>query len=119
VSVTVKLGRRYTAHDQSFDSVTLREPTFSDIYVDGLGEPEEAQPLPGGGYMVVTNYPVIAQYVERLAIAPTFECLTQLSPTDSRRVKKAITGFFREEAEKETPDGSSSDTASTQTASKE
>jgi hypothetical protein len=120
VSVSVKLGASYTAHGKTFNTVTLREPTFGDIYVDGLGEPEEVQPTAGGGIMIVTNYLAIGQYLERLAIEPTAECLTTLSASDSRKLKRAITGFFHDQdLPSKTADGSSSGLVSPPTASNE
>jgi hypothetical protein len=118
--VTVPLSRTYTVHREVFDRVVLREPTFRDIYMDGLGEPEELQPVGNGGVMVVTDYAAVARYVERLAVKPTAECLMDLSAADSRRLKKAVCGFFRETDEgKKSPDTSSSGSVSTANASSE
>lgn len=120
MNIEVKLSKSYTAHAEVFSAVTMREPTFRDIYVDGLGLPQELQPTPSGGAMVVTNYEVIGLYINRLAVKPTAECLTELSAIDAGRLSKAVIGFFREAIEpKSTDDGSSSGSASTSTASAE
>jgi hypothetical protein len=86
----------------------------------GLGVPQELQPTMGGGAMVVTNYDVIGQYMNRLAINPTAECLTELSAIDAGRLAKAVIGFFHEATEpKNMGDGSSSGSDSTSNASAE
>ncbi|MDB5582833.1 MAG: hypothetical protein JWR80_8009 [Bradyrhizobium sp.] len=112
--VIVKLSRSYTVHNETFDSVSFREPTYKDIYMDGLGMPEELQPTGNGGAMVVTYYSVIAEYVTRLAVKPTAECLHELSATDAKKIERTISGFFRDTpAPTTSPTGSSSGSDST------
>lgn len=94
--ITVKLSKIYKVHDLTFDSVVMREPTFKDIYVDAIGVPEELQPNGRGGVLIITNYEVVGQYVERLAVKPTSDCLLDLSVHDSKALEKAVIGFFRE-----------------------
>lgn len=92
----VQLSRSYTAHKQVFDTVELREPTYRDIYISGLGMPFDWQPSPSG-QMIRIEYPdVIDAYVTLLATAPTAECLGQLSAIDSRKVVNALFDFFIE-----------------------
>jgi hypothetical protein len=94
-NVTVKLSRQYRAHDKVFDSVTLREPTYSDSHIDGLGVPAEWQRGPSGPVLYVFHT-VVASYIERLAIEPTSECLTQIAVVDAMRLEKAVRDFFIE-----------------------
>lgn len=114
---TVKLSQQYIVHQQVFDSVTLREPTLADIYIDGLGEPTEWQQSAAGVLVLLIRHEVIGEYIQRLAVNPTAECLTGLNPIDALRVGKAVRDFFTEAATPENaPTGSSSDTASTSNA---
>lgn len=116
-NVTVKLSRSYEnphAGGTRFDSVVLREPTYSDVYASGLGRPFEFHPTPGGVMIVETRYQAIGEYIDRLAVEPPAECLSQLSAVDAMRLQRAITDFFREpETSTESPDGSSSLSGST------
>lgn len=91
--VTVKLSRLYDAHDKAFDSVKLREPTFADSHIDGLGHPQEWQPTPNGP-ILATYRKVIGEYINRLAIDPTAECLTGISAVDAMRLERAVLDFF-------------------------
>jgi hypothetical protein len=117
---TVTLSRKYTAFDKTFDTVRLREPTYKDMYVSGLGAPEELQPTPGGGYILLTNYEVISRYIDRLAVEPTSEHLDGLSATDGTRIAKAVSAFFREpKTESDVVIGSSLNSDSTVDASRE
>lgn len=94
-TVPVKLSRSYTVHAETFDTVELREPTYKDIYMSGLGLPFDWQK--SGGNMVRIEYPeVIDAYVRRLAMAPTAENLTELSAVDSKRIVSALFDFFFE-----------------------
>lgn len=96
--ITIKLSRAYdNPFDKTrFDSVTLREPTFRDIYVEGIGAPEELQPTVNGGFMVITNYDAIARYAERLVVKPDHAAVLDLDQRDAKAMERAITGFFRE-----------------------
>jgi hypothetical protein len=105
----VELTQQYTAHDKVFDKVELRLPTYKDIFMDGLGVPEEWQPNGFGGSVLITDYACIGKYLQRLAVEPTAECLTDLGPVDSLRLERAVTGFFREpKTPPKSQDGSSS-----------
>lgn len=97
-NVTVKLSRAYDNpfNKTMFDAIILREPTFRDIYVEGLGAPEELQPNGHGGVLVITNYDVIARYAERLVVSPDHAAIMELSQKDAKAVERAITSFFRE-----------------------
>lgn len=103
---TVPLSRRYSAFDKTFDSVRLREPTYKDIYMSGLGAPTEFQPNGQGGYVIITNYKVIAEYIDKIAVDPPSECLHALSALDSEELEKAVISFFRRpKASTSTPTG--------------
>ncbi len=44
-TTTVKLSRRYEVPGATpFDTITLREPTFNDMFMAGLGKPRECSP---------------------------------------------------------------------------
>ncbi|MFD1328295.1 hypothetical protein [Mycoplana ramosa] len=117
-NVTVKLSRSYQAHEGAFDSVTLREPTYKDIFMDGLGEPQQWQPGPHGSAVLITLPDVVDGYVQKLAVKPTAEELTGLGARDAVALQKAVLDFFREPPEPaKTPTGSSSDSAGTQAGS--
>lgn len=116
---TVKLSQQYVGH-APFSEVVLREPTYKEIYIDGLGEPQQWQPGPGGQPVLITLPDVINAYVERLAIAPTADNLGQLNARDSMALARAVIRFFQEEPERKTsPTGSSSSSAGTQDTSAE
>lgn len=92
--VTVPLSRTYLVHDKTFDRVTLREPTFQDIYIDGLGEPTEWQRSQAGVMVRLVRHDVIGEYVSRLATEPTVDYLVKLNPVDSIRLAEAVRDFF-------------------------
>ncbi|WP_421361639.1 hypothetical protein [Agrobacterium rosae] len=106
-SVTVDLTREYSVSDVKFKSVTLREPTYADVFMSGLGEPRELQPVAGGGVAFLVYPERIDGYLLRLASNPGYEYLHGISAVDALRVQNAICGFFREK-----PDVSTSQTSS-------
>lgn len=93
--VIIPLSRSYQGHGGAFSSVELREPTYKDIYVDGLGEPQQWQPMKDGTPVLLTLPDIIDQYVQRLAVNPTAESLTELGTQDSLAVAGAVIDFFR------------------------
>lgn len=98
---TVKLSRRYEVPgEEPFDSVTLREPTYQDIVMDGLGYPQELQPNGHGGSMIVTYHSVVDAYAQRLIKTPKYDAISGLSVEDTRTVEEAICGFFLTKAPK-------------------
>lgn len=107
--IIVPLSKSYEGHDGSFSSIELREPTYTDIFIDGLGEPQQWQPGPAGGQPVLITLPdVINAYVDRLAIKPTAENLTGLNARDSLALAAKVKGFFVVEPERKTSSTSSS-----------
>ncbi|MBY2918865.1 hypothetical protein [Rhizobium leguminosarum] len=91
----VKLSKSYTAHEKSFDAVTLREPTYSEIYRDGLGRPSDWQPTQHGPMLV--KYPeVVDAYLQRICVNPGYESIGALNAIDSLKLEEAVTDFFRE-----------------------
>ena len=112
----VKLSKSYIVHDVVFDTVELREPTYKDIYMSGLGLPFDWQ-LGQGGNMVRIVYPsIVDTYIRRLAKAPSAENLAELSAIDTARLVAALFDFFIE-ARKTPPTGSSSGSDGTPAAS--
>ncbi|NTF87495.1 phage tail assembly protein [Agrobacterium rhizogenes] len=90
----VPLSKRYTAHDKTFDKITLREPTYKEIYMDGLGRPQEWQPTSGGGAVMVTYSSVVDEYLQKLVIEPGYECIGALSAADAMKLERAVCVFF-------------------------
>jgi hypothetical protein len=91
----VKLSRRYEVPGQvPFDSLTLREPTYRDIFMSGLGAPRETH-WSNGGAMVITHYEVVDQYLEKLVKSPEYPAIAVLDAVDSMEVCNAVCGFFR------------------------
>lgn len=98
MSKEVKLSQTYTAHDKVFDTITLREPTFSELFIDGLGRPFDFQPTPSGVARI--TYPeVVDRYAQTLITEPGYECITAISAVDALRLEAAIVDFFRERTE--------------------
>ncbi|MER8786881.1 hypothetical protein NKH71_03270 [Mesorhizobium sp. M0983] len=87
----VPLSKRYEAHDEAFESVTLREPRFEDLLA--LGEPYEIQRAAGNN-VVIENVDTVAAYVRRCVVAPGIEKLGVLELADARLVRDAVIGFF-------------------------
>ncbi|MER8506707.1 hypothetical protein NKH91_17755 [Mesorhizobium sp. M0894] len=87
----VPLSKRYEAHGEAFESVTLREPRFEDLLA--LGEPYEIQRA-GGNNVVIENVDTVADYVRRCVVAPGIEKLVVLELADARLVRDAVIGFF-------------------------
>ncbi len=117
-NVIVKLSRRYQGHEGHFDNVTLREPTYKDIFMDALGEPQQWQPGPTGTAVLITLPDVVDAYVQKLAVNPTADELTMLGARDALALQKAVLDFFREQpAPVTSPTGSSSVAAGTPDAS--
>lgn len=94
--VIVKLSRTYTggAESKAFDSITLREPTFADTHMSGLGKPQELQPGPRGTNMLVSYPDVVDAYAQRLIVEPGYEYISGISALDALALERAICGFF-------------------------
>lgn len=120
----IKLSKAYEnpADGTRFDAVKLREPTYKDIYVTGLGTPFDVHATQGGA-IVEYHYDVVAKYVERLLVSPDQPAaINGLNAVDSLKLQKAITGFFTGGVDTNTTGpstSSSSNSASPTTASKE
>lgn len=93
---TITLSRKYTVHGKTFDTVELREPTYNDVFVQGLGMPFEWQVSPAGTPMRVSYPLVVDAYINRLAKNPTAECLAELVAVDALKLEAALVGFFLE-----------------------
>ena len=109
----VDLSKPYSVNGKSFSKITLREPTYQDVYMDGLGQPREWQPVPGGSALL--TYPEkIDAYAQRLIVDPGYEHVAGISALDARRLEEAICDFFTEQKaspKSQTPSSSSSDGA--------
>lgn len=107
--IVVPLSKSYDGHGGPFTSIELREPTYKDIYIDGLGEPQQWQPGPNGTGVLITLPDVVNAYVDRLAINPTSESLAELNAKDSRALARRVIGFFQDDpAPTKSPTSSSS-----------
>ncbi|CAD7036388.1 phage tail assembly protein [Pseudorhizobium halotolerans] len=109
---SVKLSKSYSAPDgTAFDTITLREPTYKDVFMDGLGQPREWQPVAGGSALL--TYPErVDAYAQRLIVKPGYEFISGLTALDALRIEEAICGFFmepKEQAKSETNSSSDSD----------
>ena len=104
----VQLSKAYTAADgRIFDKITLREPTYKDVFMDGLGQPREWQPVPGGSALI--TYPErIDAYAQRLIQSPGYEFISGLTALDALRLEEKICGFFTEPKARETSETNSS-----------
>lgn len=107
--VKVKLSRKYSVHDKVFDEIELREPTYREIFMDGIGKPQEWQHTQHGP-MLATYPDIVDAYLQRIIVEPGYDCIGELSATDSVRLEKAVFGFFLElKTLEKSPTGSSSD----------
>ena len=108
MDVVVSLSRSYDAHGKTFDSVTLREPTYRETHMEGLGRPYDWQSS-GDSAMRVVFPVVVDSYLQRIVKAPGYECIGLISAIDANRLEKAVCDFFREPTPLSTqPTGSSS-----------
>ncbi|MBP2560850.1 hypothetical protein J2857_003619 [Neorhizobium galegae] len=93
VDKVVTLTRTYSAGGATFSSVTLREPTYNEIFMSGIGEPQEWQPVPGG--QALLTYPErVDAYMQILVRQPGYEYLSGLGTIDAIRLKAAVCDFF-------------------------
>ncbi len=91
---TVQLSKKYTAHDKVFDSVTLREPTYKEIYMDELGRPRDWQRTTDGSPVLVTYSSVVDAYLQRIIVEPGYECISGLNAIDALKLEHAVCAFF-------------------------
>tara|TARA_R110002020_G_scaffold471284_1_gene698223 strand:- start:17974 stop:18324 length:351 start_codon:yes stop_codon:yes gene_type:complete len=95
----VKLTKSYTVHDKIFDVVTLREPTYKEVFMDGLGQPREWQPTRNEAPVLVVFPETVDAYLQRITVSPGYEFLSGLSALDALRLQKAVCDFFQEPRE--------------------
>ncbi|WP_312946333.1 hypothetical protein [Agrobacterium sp.] len=122
MQTTVKLSRTYHAgvENKAFDTITLREPTFADTHMSGLGKPQEFQPGPRGTNMLVSYPDVVDAYAQRLIVEPGYEYISRISALDALALERAICSFFLHTEQSGTPPtGSSSNSVSAATTSNE
>lgn len=90
---TIQLSKKYSAHDKVFDAVVIREPTYADAFMEGLGKPMDVT-YTGAGPVMITHPQVIDGYLQRLVVEPGYECISHLSVADSLKLEKAVVDFF-------------------------
>ncbi|SIP89835.1 hypothetical protein SAMN05880590_10175 [Rhizobium sp. RU35A] len=95
-TVKVRLSRTYTSPEGNFDSLDLREPTYRDRHMDGIGAPAEWQMLQTGAPMFVVHPATVDAYVQRLLVAPKYEFIGSISASDAGRLEQAVLAFFRD-----------------------
>jgi hypothetical protein len=88
---------------KTFDTITLREPTFADTHMSGLGKPQELQPGPRGTNMLVSYPDVVDAYAQRLIVSPGYEFVHVIGALDAMALERAICGFFLHTEESGTP----------------
>jgi hypothetical protein len=99
--VIVKLSRRYEVPGQEpFDSIKMREPTYRDIFMSGLGAPRETH-WSANGAVVITHYEIVDQYLAKLLKHPEYTDIAVLDAHDSLEVCNAVCGFFTKSNSKE------------------
>lgn len=104
VDRVLKLSRRYEAPGaEPFDSVTLREPTYGDIFVSGLGRPVEWQPSRSGEIVRIVHADVIDSYVQRLLRSPAYGHVEALDAVDALALAEEVCGFFRPKTDTKKP----------------
>jgi len=91
--ITVPLSKGYTVHDKTFDKIVLREPTYVEICMQGLGRPQEWQKT-NTGDMLVTYPQVVDAYVQKTLVSPDYAMITGLSTADTLKLVDAVCGFF-------------------------
>lgn len=93
--VTIPLSRTYSAHDRTFDAVTLRAPLGKDH--DAIGDISEVQ-FHSGRPVILHHEDRIVAYRARLLKTgeglPTDADLSELALVDALAIKDAVRGFF-------------------------
>lgn len=97
--VTVQLSKEYTVGGSRFSEVVLREPTYADIFMSGLGEPAEWQPIGAGGMGRIVYPERVDAYLQRLVKEPGYELIAVLSSRDALKLRDEVLGFFRPKAD--------------------
>lgn len=96
-SILIKLDTPVTAFGQTYDAITLKEPTGG-LYAR-LGEPRIGvyNDKSGSGYFLEQK-DIISQYLDRLVdigdAAAQTSVLASLSLTDMKRLRDALFSFF-------------------------
>ncbi|MFN3321489.1 MAG: hypothetical protein ACK43M_22395 [Allorhizobium sp.] len=89
-TTTIKLSRRYEVPGaEPFDSITLREANYNDLFLSGLGKPFDFQVAKG--IPVRVAYPeIVDQYVMRLIKSPDYSSIGQIAASrrDRRRRRR-------------------------------
>lgn len=109
---TIRLKKPLTGHGGQITEITVREPTYGDLVAVGV-EPTTVVFTGNGSGFVQTDVAATQRYAERL-VQPreALDVLHLLSIHDALALQRVIAGFFREEAEEESPGTSPSPTSS-------
>ncbi|NTF32304.1 hypothetical protein [Rhizobium skierniewicense] len=90
----IPLSRKYEFPGiEPFDAVTLRSPTYREIFIDGIGEPREVHVV-AGQPMVVTHYEAIDRHLMNICKSPSYDALAVLEAVDAIDVANAVCDFF-------------------------
>lgn len=96
-NATIKLSQPYVVHQQTFNTLELREPTGADYWHVG---PIQEWQRAGDGVALITYHDKIADYARRLAQPPqglaTEAMLAALNLSDAMKVSRAVEDFFTE-----------------------
>lgn len=91
--IKVPLSKEYTAHEKTFNEIILREPTYVEITMKGLGRPQEWQRT-DTGHMLVTYPSVIDAYIKEILVSPGYEMISGLGTHDAIKLQDAVCDFF-------------------------
>jgi hypothetical protein len=92
--IKVELSKEYTAHEKTFKEIVLREPTYAEICMEGLGRPQEWQRMADGSAMLITYASVVDSYLKKIVVSPGYESITGLSAKDTIKLQEVVCGFF-------------------------
>jgi hypothetical protein len=92
--IKVPLSKDYQSHDKAFNEIVLREPTYTEICMEGLGRPQEWQRMADGSAMLITYPAVVDGYLKKIVVSPGYENITALSAKDTIKLQEAVCSFF-------------------------
>ncbi len=99
MTTTVTLSRTYTANDKTFSTIDIREPTYADVFMSGIGAPRDIQPVAGGGIAFLSYPERFDQYLQRLIVSPGYEYISGVAAIDALKLEEAVYDFFRDPAD--------------------
>ena len=90
----IKFSRRYETPLGVFETATIKEPKYSDVFIDQLGAPFEFQMSAIGLPVRVIHPEVIDRYLQRLVVSPEYGALADIAAVDAMKLQEAVLGFF-------------------------